>query len=289
MITEAQKYNADGDKMDYKIIADSGCDLTPALKHEAGIETVPLSMSLGNETYVDDDKLDMDDFIAKMRAYKHPPKSSCPSPYDFMQKCDKEKTTFIVTLSSKLSGSYASACMAKSMLAEQGIDSHVFDSKSASAGQLLIVKKLHELISGGIGKIEIIKKIEEFINGMKTVFVLDNLDNLVKNGRMSKVTGIIAGALNIKLLLKSDGHGEIALYSKARGIQNSVVKLAEAIGDMCRDTANMVLAITHCNSRHIDMFRAIVAEKYSFKDILVAPTGGLSGMYANEGGIIVAF
>ncbi len=274
--------------MKYKIVADSGCDLTPELKKES-IDIVPLTMSLGSKTYVDDENLDVESFMADMHAYKHQPKSSCPSPYDFMEKCDKEKTTFIVTLSSKLSGSYASASMAKDMLTEQGVDSYVFDSKSASAGQLLIVHKLHELIAGGLGKLDIIKKIEDFIDNMKTVFVLDNLDNLIKNGRMSKVTGIIAGALNIKLLLKSDGHGEIALYSKARGIQNSIVKLAETIGEMCRDTTGRILAITHCNSKHIDMFKSIVKEKYSFSDIIVAPTKGLTGMYANTGGIIASF
>jgi DegV family protein with EDD domain len=277
-----------GEMMNYKIVADSGCDLTPELKEQIAVELVPLTMSLGNETYVDDEKLDVKNFMANMNAYKHQPKSSCPSPYDFMEKCDKEKTTFIVTLSSRLSGSYDSANLAKNMLAEQGIDSYVFDSKSASAGQLLIVQKLHELIMGEIGKLEIIKKIEDFIDNMKTVFVLENLDNLIKNGRMSKVTGIIAGALNIKLLLKADD-GEIALYSKVRGIQNSIAKLAETIGEMCRDTTNQILAITHCNSKYIDMFQKMVKEKYSFRDIVVAPTKGLTGMYANDGGIIIAF
>lgn len=278
-----------GDMMDFKIVADSGCDLTPELKREMDVETVPLSMSMGDETYVDNEELDINMFMERMHAFKHPPKSSCPSPYDFMEKCDKERTTFIVTLSSKLSGSFASASMAKHMLEEEGIDSYVFDSKSASAGQLLIVRKLYELIKSGAGKNEIIKRVEDFIDNMKTVFVLDNLDNLIKNGRMSKVTGIIAGALNIKLLLKSDGHGEIALYSKARGIQNSVAKLAEAIGDMCRDTANLILAITHCNSKYVDLFKEMVKEKYSFRDIIVAPTKGLTGMYANDGGIVIAF
>lgn len=275
--------------MDYKIVSDSGCDLTPELKKTLEVETVPLSMSLGNETYIDNEQLDTDDFIEKMRGSRHLPKSSCPSPYDFMEKCDRDKTTFIVTLSSKLSGSYSSANIAKGMLAEQGIDSYVFDSKSASAGQLLAVKKLHELVANGIGKLDIIKKLEEFIDNMKTFFVLENLDNLVKNGRMGKVTGIIAGALNIRLLLRSDGKGEIALYGKARGAQNSILKLAETIGDMCRNTADRILAVTHCNSMYIGMFEEIVRKKYEFKDIIIAPTKGLTGMYANKGGIIIAF
>lgn len=275
--------------MNYRIIGDSGCDLTPELKKELAVETVPLTMSLGTQVYVDDENLDVGDFMKSMNEYKHQAKSSCPSPHEFMQKCAKDVTTFIVTLSSKLSGSYASANIAKNMLGEQGIDSYVFDSKSASAGQLLVVKKLDEFINSGLGKLEIIKRLEDFIDNMKTFFVLDNLDNLIKNGRMSKVTGIIAGALNIKLLLRADSHGEIALYSKARGMQHAVLRLAETIGDACKETAGRILAITHCNSKFVGMFEEIVKEKYSFDEIIVAPTKGLTGMYANEGGIIIAF
>ena len=274
--------------MNYKIVSDSGCDLTPELKKEMNIETVPLSMSMGNEIFVDNEDLDIKDFMAKMHAYKYPPKSSCPSPYDFMEKCDKEKTNFIVTLSSKLSGSYASANTAKDMLAEKGIDSYVFDSKSASAGQLLIVKKLFELINNGIGKLEIIEKLEDFIEEVETFFVLQNLDNLIKNGRMKKVAAFIAGALNIRLLLRGDDNGEIVLYSKARG-QNAILKLAETIGEICKDTTERILAITHCNSQQVNTLKSIVKDKYSFKEIIIAPTKGLTGMYANDGGIIIAF
>lgn len=275
--------------MNYRIIADSGCDLTLELKKELAVETIPLSMSLGTEVYVDNEKLDVDDFIKRMNEYKYQARSSCPSPHDFMEKCGKDDTTFIVTLSSKLSGSYGSAVIAKDMLAEKGVDSYVFDSKSASAGQNLIVMKLRELIDNGLGRQEIIKELENFINNMKTFFVLDNMNNLIKNGRMSKVSGLIAGALNIKLLLKSDGQGEIALHSKARGLQNAVIKLAGTIGDVCKETAELVLTVTHCGSRYVDMFTEMVREKYSFKDIVIATTGGLTGMYANKGGIVIAF
>ncbi len=143
--------------MDYKIVSDSSCDLTPEQKTELDVEVVPLSMTLGNETYVDNEALDVDNFIRKMNEYKGLAKSSCPSPYDYVEKCGKASTAFIVTLSSKLSGSCNSANVAKDMLAEQGTDAIVIDSKSASAAQMLIVMKLRELINSGIEKMEIIK------------------------------------------------------------------------------------------------------------------------------------
>jgi len=276
--------------MDYKIVSDSCCDLTPEMKKDLKVETVPLSMSLGDETYVDNEALDIDDFVHKMNAYKGQAKSSCPSPHDYIEKCDKDSVNFMVTLSSKLSGSCNSANLAKEMLAEEGVDAYVFDSKSASAGQLLILMKLRELVSAGIEKMEIIKRVEEFIKNMKTFFVLENLDNMVKNGRMSKIVGLISGVLNIRLILKGDQEGEIALYSKARGTRQSIQKLADTIGETCQDTKERTLAITHCdNPEQVSNLIGIVKEKYAFKKIVVAPTKGLSSMYANKGGIIIAF
>ncbi|MFA5675593.1 MAG: DegV family protein [Christensenellales bacterium] len=276
--------------MNYKIVADSGCDVTLELKKELGVEIVPLSMILGNKTFVDNDTLDADDFLSQMHEYKGQPKSSCPSPQDFIDRCSKGVINFIVTLSSKLSGSYGSANIAKGMLLEQGIESYVFDSKSASAGQLLIVKKLKELINAGIEKADIINKIEHFIDKMKTFFVLDSLENLIKNGRMSKVAGIIAEVLNIRPILKGDENGEIALFSRVRGSNNSIKKLADTIGEVYKDTKERILAITHCNAAEkAARLIEIIEEKYCFKDIVIAPTHGLTGMYANEGGIIIAF
>jgi DegV family protein with EDD domain len=275
--------------MEYVILSDSACDLTPKLKKELLIETVPLSMILGNTTYRDDENLDIRKFLSEMNGHKELPRSACPSPYDFMEKCEKGKINFIVTLSSKLSGSYGSALIAKEMLNEKGIEAYAFDSKSASAGQLLVVKKLRDLVNTAQDKFEIIKKLEDFIKSLKTFFVLENLENLLKNGRMNKVSGFIASILNIRLLMAGDEHGEIVLCSKAKGPHNSIMKLAEMIGDTCKNTADQILAIGHCNNKYIDLFKKIVKEKYSFKDIIVVPTRGLTGMYANYGGIIIAF
>lgn len=275
--------------MEFKIVSDSGCNLTPELKKEFVVETVPFFMTLGNTLYKDDENLEIEKFLKEMHEHKELPKSACPSPYDFIEKSEKGKINFIVTLSSKLSGSYNSALIARDMLNDKGIEAHVFDSKSASAGQLLIVKKLRDLASNCQDKIEIIKKLEEFIKNLKTFFVLENFENLLKNGRMNKVTGLIASVMNIRLIMAGNEHGEIVLNSKVKGSHNSITKLAEIIGDNCKDTADRILAISHCNNNNIDTFKKIIKEKYSFKDIIVTTTRGLTGMYANYGGIIIAF
>ncbi|HZJ78390.1 MAG TPA: DegV family protein, partial [Clostridia bacterium] len=175
--------------MKFKLVVDSCCELTPELKEEPlNAVSVPLSMTVGNETFIDDENLDIDAFIEKMNNYSDKTISSCPSPQAFVDEFEKDETNFVVTLSSQLSGSNSSANIAKNIANEDGTQVHVFDSKSASAGELLIALKIKELVEKKLDKNSIINTVEEFIKNMKTFFVLDNLDNLRKNGRMSKLT-----------------------------------------------------------------------------------------------------
>ena len=125
---------------------------------------------------------------------------------------------------------------------------------------------------------------------MKTFFVLEDLENLIKNGRMSKIKGRIISALNIRPLLGSDGDGNIALYSIARGEKQSVEKLARTVADSGVQTKGQTMVITHCNNPSFaERLKEIVQERYSFAEVLVVPTKGLSSMYANEKGVIIAF
>lgn len=275
--------------MGYKLVVDSCCELISELDSLNAL-SVPLKMTLGEQTFIDDKNLDVNDFIEKMNNYKGKAMSSCPSPQEYNEAFDKDKTNFVVTISSQLSGSYASANVAKSLAEEDGTDVHVFDSRSASAGELLISLKIKELVDKGLDKSDIIKKAQEFVDQMKTFFVLENLDNLMKNGRMTKIVAKIATVMQIRPILGADEKGDIAMYSKARGTQNAITKLVETIGEHCKDTKDKILAITHCNNE-VQALRVkkLAKEKYSFKDIFIVKTGGLSSMYANEGGVIIAF
>jgi len=275
--------------MGYKLVVDSCCELVPSLDSLNAI-SVPLKMTLGEQTFIDDKNLDVDDFIKKMNNYKGRAMSSCPSPQEYNEAFDKDSTNFVVTISSQLSGSYASANVAKSLAEEDGTEVHVFDSRSASAGELLISLKIKELVDKGLDKSDIVKKAQEFVDQMKTFFVLENLDNLMKNGRMTKIVAKIATVMQIRPILGADEKGDIAMYSKARGTQNAVTKLVETIGEHCKDTKDKILAITHCNNETQALrIEKLAKEKYSFKDIFIVKTGGLSSMYANEGGVIIAF
>jgi DegV family protein with EDD domain len=276
--------------MESKIIVDSCCDLTPELERHYNTVSVPLSMVLGNDSFVDDETLNLNEFLEKMKNYKGRVGSSCPSPEVYREQFEGTHTSYAVTLSSNLSGSYASAMAAKASAEENGARVHVFDSKSASAAEVLIVHKLKSLIDAGEVYEKIVSTVENFIKGMKTYFVLDSLDNLMKNGRLSKIKGKLLNVLNIKPIMGEDGEGNIILFSHGRGENQLIELLADTIENSGKKTDGECLVITHCNNPGFaQRLLETIKSRYNFKEILKIPTRGLSSLYANDKGVIMAF
>lgn len=277
--------------MDYKIIVDSCCDMTIQLEKRLGVTRVPLTMILGDNEYKDDKKLNLGDFMSKMKSCVGKIGSAAPSPASYMEAIKEAGKGFVVTLSSRLSGSYSSAKTGQTLAAEEGTeDVHVFDSKSASAGQVLLAVKIRELIDRGLHMNDIIKRTETFISQMKTYFVLEHHDNLVKNGRISKLSSRLLGCLDIKLIMGSDGDGRITLYSKPRGEKKMIDRLVSLIGDSGRGTGKESLVISHCNNESLaSKLEAEIRRLFNFKEIFVVPTGGISSLYADDKGIVMAF
>jgi DegV family protein with EDD domain len=278
-------------KMKYKIIADSGCDTKRASGEKLNINIVPFTISLGDKVYTDDDSLDLDSMLNVMNESQTAPKTSCPSPGDFMQAFEgEEEHVFVVTLSSKLSGAFASAVMAKEMFLEQKKKFiHVFDSMSASVGETLVSIKIHKLVEQGLGELEIVKAVNRYIKEMKTLFLIDSLDNLIKAGRINKLVGKVASTLNIKPIM--GGHqGEITLIENNRGYRKAFNRLIEIIGEIGQNIEEKTLGIAHCNClKRAQEFRDEVLKRYNFKDVIIVKMNGLSSVYANEGGIVIAF
>lgn len=277
----------------FKIIADSSCDLTKKLKEMLKIKLVPLTLQLKDKIYKDDDTLDVNNYLEEMAQSSEAPKTSCPSPEDFMTAYEgEEDNVFVVTISSKLSGTYNSAKLAEDIYLEEKKDKkiHVFDSKSASIGETLIALKIQELALKYNDFSEVINKVEKYIASMKTFFVLDNLENLTKAGRLKKIAAKIINVLNIKLVLGSTDEGEIRLVDKARGQKKVFSKFIDTIGAEGKDLENKILGIAHCNALERALeFKDEVMKKYNFKDIIIVETAGLSSTYADKGGIIIAF
>jgi len=278
--------------MTIQILADSCCDLNESIKEKYDIKIIPLKIFANDKEFVDDENLNREELIESMKKDNDSPKTASPSPQLFIEKFKEAEEVFVVTLSSKLSGTYQNANLAKNMILEEFNDKfiHVFDSLSASAGETIISIKIGELLEKGLEKSHIIEKVNEYIDEMKTMFVLDSLDNLIKAGRLNKVKGKIASFFNIKPIMGSDGKGEIQLLDKARGSKRAFKKLVNLIGEKGEDLEEKIIGIAHCNAlEKAENLKKDIEEKYNFKDIVIVETAGISTVYANEGGIVIAF
>lgn len=280
--------------MDYKIISDSSCDLTKEYEEKLDIDFVPFKIDVEDKTFVDDDNLDVQNFIQEMVKSKEAIKTSCPSPNEYleaMKKYSDLKGIFLLTISSKLSGSYNAAMTAVNIFKSENPDTkvHIFDSKSASAGQTNIAIKIKEIIDTGIEFDEIVKKGEAFIDELHTFFVLESLDNLLKNGRIKKTTGLIANMLNIKPVMRAID-GEIELYEMNRGFKKALSKMAETVEKFGGNVEEKRLTISHVNAlEKAKLLEEKVREKYNFKEIIITPTKGLASGYAYDGGIVIGY
>lgn len=278
--------------MEKQIVADSCCDLSGELREKMKIVEVPLTIRVNDKLYVDDESLDTSELIAEMKSSAESPSTSCPSPDDFIKSYRADKDSFVVTLSSELSGTYNSALLGKQLFEEENKDSfiHVFNSKSASVGETMISLKLFELIDEGLENSVIIERTEKYIAEMKTFFILESLDNLIKAGRISKFKGKLASLLSIVPIMKATEVGEIDLCEKVRGAKKALNRLVDIIGEQGESFEEKMLGIAHCNCLDKALrLKSEIERKYNFKDIIIVETQGISTVYANDGGIVIAF
>lgn len=278
--------------MKFKVIADSCCDLNEELRKSIDIKLVPLTIHIGDKLYTDDTDLDVNELIRVMSSSETAPQTASPSPGDFMREYEDAENIFVVTLSSMLSSTHSHAMMAKKMVLEDFPNKfiHVFDSLSASVGETLVSIKILEILKTEQDVNKIVEKVNEYIKNMKTFFVLESLDNLIKAGRISSLKGKLASLLSIKPIMRGTEKGEISLVESVRGSKKALKRLVEVIGEQGEKLEDKILGIAHCNCLDKALkFKEEVQQRYKFKDIIIVETAGISTVYANDGGLIIAF
>lgn len=279
----------------YGIIADTSCETNEEMREKYDVTYASFKIDIDDKTYVDNENLDIDEFIDHMNESPNPIKTACPAPGEYVDALEKNLDAdelFIITISSKLSGSYEAANLAKNVFLEEHPEKkvHVIDSKSAVAGETLVYLKLTELLDKELEFEKIVSEITDYVdNKMQTLFVLEDLSNLIKNGRMNKPAGFIANMLSIKPVMRSND-GEIELHELARGINNSLNKMAKAVGEFVDNTIGKTITISHVRAPEKAelMFNAI-KDLYEFARIEVMEARGLSSGYAADKGVVVAF
>ena len=277
--------------MRYKIIGDSCLDLTKEMRKDPCYSMIPLTLMVGERHFVDDETFDQKEFIKVVKEYPDCPKSACPSPEMFKEAyCCEEENVFVITLSAALSGSYNSAVLAKSLYEEECGKKNilVLDSKSASSGQLNIAMYIRELCDQGLEFDEICEKAAAYRDRMNTYFVLESLDTLKKNGRLTGLQAFFATKLNIKPVMGAD-NGTIIKLDQARGIQKALQRMAEIAVKEAGTTKDKRLVIAHCNApERAQSVKEKLCSMAEFKEVVITDTCGVSTVYANDGGVILA-
>lgn len=278
--------------MSYKVIVDSCGELTQNMKKTGRFFTAPLVLEVDGHQIVDDESFDQADFLRRVAKSSECPKSSCPSPESYMEAFrGEEDHVYAVTLSAELSGSYNSAVLGKNLYYEEYGEKkiYVFNSRSASVGETLIAQKIAECEEKGMSFQEVIDTVEAYIDGQNTYFVLESLETLRKNGRLTGLKALAATVLNIKPVMGATKQGVIIQHGQARGIKKALVKMVDKVVEELKNPEEKVLAISHCNCRErAEGVKKMLLEKVNVKEIVILDTRGVSSLYANDGGVIIA-
>ncbi|MFR3824990.1 MULTISPECIES: DegV family protein [Hungatella] len=279
--------------MSYKIIGDSCLDLTADLKKDPHFQIIPLTLQVEHTQVIDDETFDQKKFLELVRSSSECPQTACPSPEKFKEafECDVDQI-FVITLSEHLSGTYNSAVLAKKLYEEEhgqeGKNIAVFSSDSASSGELNTALYIQSLCQASLPFEEIVEKTRSFIKNMKTYFVLESLDTLRKNGRLTGLQAFFATALNIKPVMGADS-GVIIKLDQARGINKALTRMADIAIREAGETKDKVLIIAHCNNpERAEVVKNEMCRQATFKDVIITETAGVATVYASDGGIIVA-
>lgn len=278
--------------MTWKIVADSGCDYREItdLANQTTFESVPLTIQIDHEIFVDNAHLDIDGMMEKMYATSSASKSACPSPDDYLRSFEGAENIFVVTITGSLSGSHNSAQLAKKLFLEEHptANIHVIDSLSAGGEVDLIVKKLNDLIKEGLSFEQVVEAISHYQENTKLLFVLAKVDNLVKNGRLSKLIGAVVGLLNIRMVGEASDTGTLELLQKARGAKKALTAAVDEVLKAGYKGGRIIIAHRN-NEKFCQQFSEVIKEKFPAADISFLPTSGLCSFYAEEGGLLMGY
>ncbi len=279
--------------MGFKIVVDSCCDLTGQMLKDPRFIKVPLTIRSNGSSFIDNETFDQADLLWAMKQSEEAPSTACPSPQSYLDAYQgpEEEDVYVVTLSALLSGSHNSAEQARMLMEEDHPNKnvYVFNSCSASSGEVLVALKVRELAESGAPFKHVVREVEQFIYQMQTMFVLETLENLRKNGRLTRLQSVITGALKIKLLMGATPEGEICKLGQTLSMKQALSKMVDRIANDPAH-AGRTLAICHCNCLdRAFQVKAMAEQRCKFAHILILEAGGITSVYANDGGIVTAY
>lgn len=277
--------------MTWKIITDTGSNLRKIedLPKEIAFDIVPLILTLDDEQLIDDEELDTNELIKKMEAAENT-STACPSPGVYAEKFKGAENIICCTLSNAVSGSYNSAELGREIALEENPNQkiHIFDSKSAGGEMDLLIFKAIELIQANHSFEEVIAELNNYHQETYVGYMLQSVDNLVKNGRVNKVVGSLVGLLNINILGIRSKSGKIEMSDRVRGEKRAIQRFIKDMTD--HGLSGRRIEIGHVNNPELaDKLSDKILEKFPKAVINIRPTSGLCSFYAEDNGLIVGY
>lgn len=271
-----------------KIVADSSANILELDKVE--FASAPLKIITDKREFADTEELDVQEMISYLCTNSGKSKTSCPNPNDWLEAFGDADDIFCVTITSGLSGSYNSACVAKKIYEENNKDKRVFviDSLSAGPELRLIIEKLSEMIELHINYEEICREITKYQQTTGLIFSLESLKNFAANGRVSPIVAKLVGVLGIRFVGKASEQGTLQVVDKCRGEEKTLATMVGYIREHGLKEGRVQIA--HCeNEKAALKLKAMINESMPKARVGIEPCRGLCSYYAERGGMLVAF
>lgn len=276
--------------MTWTIAFDSGCDLrNPVSTETAKLVLVPLKILLGDRQVIDDGTTSLSQLQGLLDETSGKTGTACPSVGDWQAAMEQGDRVLAITISGGVSGSYQSACIARDLVLEEHPEKEirVMDSRSGSGGMELLVRRAADLIDKGCSFEEVCQGLEDCRAEAEIFFLLQNVSNVVSNGRLNPIIGRAVQALHLSLLATVSPEGKLDVIGKVRGFEKAMDRCIEECGK--RNCSPREVLITHCqNPAGAQLLREKLLSAFPHARVEIRETGPLCGYYAEKGGLIAA-
>ena len=272
--------------MNYKIVSDSASNL---LQGTQWYQSVPLKI-LGQQEYIDDGSQDVAEMVHHLKHFKGKSSSSCPNVSDWLDAFEGHQCIFAVTITQRLSGSYNAAVQAANTYREEHPDARIYviDSMAAGPEMAMIVDKIRTLMDQGLDPDQVMEQVKDYQSHLYTLFCLESLTNLARNGRVNPTVAKLAGVLGIRICGEAQ-QGQIVPIHKARGAKKALNTLVEMIAERGFHDG-CLLRVAHCFAPETaQALGDAILEKFPGARFQMETTGVLCSYYAEQGGLMIGF
>lgn len=280
--------------MSYQLIADSACDLPLQFFKDNDVTLLPLKVIIDGNEYDDILSIEPKEVYDAIRAGKMP-KTSQVSPETFEQlfrkMAEKKQQGVYIAFSSELSGTYNTAVMIRDQIKEEyaDFDLTIIDSKCASLGYGLVVMEALKLAKRGVSKEDLVERIQFHCKHMEHLFTVDDLNHLVRGGRLSKTSAFFGGLLNIKPLLNVED-GKLVPLEKIRGQKKVLKRMIEILKERGTGFDKQPIGISHADNIKTALeLKQMITEELKAKEVFITQIGAVIGSHTGPGVVSIFF